>query len=220
MRKGIEEETQKKVGEMNILLILLGSVVMLDFFLIPFLFSAIRKDGGFHILMSTLHKVFLLTLVFVIVVVFHRYNDVRLIQSIATIAIVLFVFNKTLEINDYLFRFFRPEECSSDGMSEDSTELMKLVIEDMMEQNKKPMSQRFKSMVNNFKTNLGQDFSVLFMLITDDKTMKEGYVEIHKMMGNDRSFANMSNKDMLFMTKNRIQVDIMSILLVLIIFFN
>jgi len=119
----------------------------------------------------------------------------------------LFILNKTLEINEYLFKTVNPDDYSLEGMTEEGKRGMQDVFENMRKQNERTMSQRIVEMNRNFRSNFGYDLSIIYMVVTNNKKMQGELSEIHKIMGNDTAFNDMKMVDMLSMVTNRIQVD-------------
>ena len=199
---------------MNALLTIIAALAILDLGVVPMLLSHIRQTGGFHYLVSTSHKLAFLLLVFATGFILLGSGTHSLLFQLGFSVTLLFLFNQTFEINDYILKTFEPEKYTLDGMTEEGKQMMGLVFEDMRNQNKKPLGQRVNEMLGNFITNVSQDVSVLFMVVTNDQSAKESFTELHKMMGNDTKFKSMTNGELFFMVKNRILVDVVALVFV------
>lgn len=111
---------------------------------------------------------------------------------------------------------FQPEKYPLEGLTDEGKKMMEFVFEDMNSQNNKSFGQRFSEMSANFTTNLFQDLAVIFMVVTNNQTMKNTYTELHSMLGTTERFSAMSNKELFFMIKNRLVID--TVILAFVIF--
>jgi hypothetical protein len=204
---------------MNTLILIIGTLSLIDLLATPMLLSVIRKSGGFHYLVTTLHKSLFMVLVLVAGIVMMGNGTLDVISQIAFCASFLFLFNMTFEINDFFFKTFDGSKYSLDGMTDQGKQMMSEVFVDMEKGNEKSTSVRFGEMVSNFVTNISQDFSVVSMVLTNDKPMKEAFNELHKVLGNDIKFSGMTKKELFFMVKNRVLIDGVVLLLVGLVFF-
>jgi len=93
------------------------------------------------------------------------------------------------------------------NMTEDGKKMMLNVMDNMKEQDRKPFTQKFVEMFNNFATNFSQDLAVVYMVLTNDEEIKASHREIHQIMGLDTGFSKMTMKQLFFMVKNRVLVD-------------
>ena len=193
---------------MKTLILITSILAILDLGIIPMLLSSVRKTGGFHYLIATMHKLLFMVLVLVSGFLLFGSEAHGLLFQLAFCVALLFIFNATFEFNDYMLKNFEPEKYSLEGMTEEGKELMQFVFEDMRNQNKKSLTARFNEMINNFITNVKQDVSVFLMVLTDNKAMKDSYIDIHKMMGNDVKFGSMTNRELFFVVKTRVAVDV------------
>lgn len=205
---------------MKTLTIILSVLAILDLGIVPVILSYVRKTGGFHYLVSTIHK--LVFMVLILFIGFFLLGSVAhgLIFQLVFCATLLFVFNSTFEINNYMFKSFEPDKYNLEDMTEEGKKMMKLVFEDMHNQNKKSMIKRFKEMIHNFSVNLTQDIFVIFMVVTNNKVMKDSYLELHKIMGNDVKFSNMKNKELFFLVQNRVAIDLSVVVFSVLVFSN
>lgn len=201
---------------MQILATIVLGLAILDLFATPFILSVIRKNGGFHYLISTLHKFVFLILIAVLSFVFYRNCNITgsnfiLMVKLVIPCVLVFSFVKTLELDDYFLRQFEPEKYDTNNISEEGRTLMLSVFEDMNNMNKKSFTQRFKGMSNNFLSNIMTDIEVVFMIVTSNTKAKNAYLELQKLLGYDTKFATKSIKDLIFLVKTRIIIDSLTI---------
>ena len=199
---------------MQLLTIILGFLAVTDLILTPVILSNIRKTGGFHYLISTLHKFVLFSFVAAITTLLFRNGNVSIpamnlhsFLSMILIGVLAFSFVKTFEIDDYFINKFEPSKYKTNDMTEEGKSLMQAVFEDMRSQNEKTFFERFSNMVSNFVTNISQDIDVVLMVLTNNTKTKDAYSELHKILGNDVKFAAMTNKDLFFLVKTRVVMD-------------
>ncbi len=199
---------------MKTLIFLIGFLAVLDLCIIPFLLLYIKKTGGFHYLLTNFHKVVFLVLIFATGLMFFGNTTQNLLIELVFCASLLFVFNLTFEINSYLLTTFDPSKYSLEGMTDEGKRMMECVFDNMRSQNQRTFAERFGEMSHNFIQNIMQDLNVVVMIVTNNVAMKESYNELHKIMGNDTKFSTMSIKDLFFMVKSRILVDIVALVFV------
>ena len=204
---------------MNTLILIIGTLSLIDLLATPMLLSIIRKSGGFHYLVTTLHKSLFMVLVLVAGTIMVRNESLNVITQVAFCVSFLFLFNMTFEINDYFFKTFDGSRYTLEGMTDEGKKMMSEVFVEMEQGNERSTSVRFGEMVKNFITNISQDFSVVSMVLTNDKPMKEAFNELHKVLGNDVKFSSMTKKELFFMVKNRVLIDGIILVLVGLVFF-
>jgi len=204
---------------MNTLILFIGTLSLIDLLVVPMLLSVIRKSGGFHYLMTTLHKSTFMVLVFLAGIVLLGNGVTSVAFQVAFCASFLFLFNVTFEINDYFLNVFDGSKYSLEGMTDEGKRMMGQVFEDMEKSNSKPFTARLGEMTDNFITNFSQDLSVMYMVVVNDKDMKGAFNELHKALGNDIKFSGMTKKELFFMVKNRIIIDVIVLALMGFAFF-
>lgn len=183
---------------------LIAGLLLTDVVATLFLLLYVRKTGAIHLFLSTLHKFLFLSLVTVAVL---KTGETNIYIKLFYVSVILLLFEQAFEVNDYLFKMFDPARFDLENLSPEARQLIEAVIEDFKYQNEKTLITRIRDMLHNFSVNFGQDLGVIFMLVTNNKSMKKSYVEIHAMMGNNIAFRNMSFMDLLFMLRNRVVVD-------------
>lgn len=198
---------------MQALTIVLGFLAILDLIFTPIVLSNIRKTGGFHYLISTLHKFVLFVLVSTVAFLFFRSGNANfLATNLVLVGTLAFLFVKTFEIDDYFLNQFEPNKYDTSNMTEEGKGMMQNVFEEMRSQNEKGFVERFANMVQNFLTNISQDIDVVIMTVTNNVKVKDAYTELHKMLGNDTKFSSMTVKNLFFLVKTRVVMDVAVVL--------
>lgn len=182
---------------------LLIIIPIIDFFWTAFVLSHTRKTGGFHYLLSALHKLCIFIMISIATVMFQYQHGVVYPVSFVIVGILSFILIKTFELNDY-FLSSRNIEYNMESMTPEGREMMQLVLEDIKSQSERTFFEKIKSIINNHVISVLQDIDVLIMLITDNEATKSIYKELHKILGNNSQFSSMTNIDLIFLVKSRI----------------
>jgi len=192
---------------MKTLIFAITFLSIMDLVATPFLLVHIRKTGEFQYLVSTLHKFIFLALVLTSGLTTVRNDSQGMLFQIVFCGAFLFLLNLTFELNVYFNRRMDATKYNLQNMTEDGKKMMLNVMDNMKEQDRKPFTQKFVEMFNNFATNFSQDLAVVYMVLTNDEEIKASHREIHQIMGLDTGFSKMTMKQLFFMVKNRVLVD-------------
>jgi len=204
---------------MNTLILIIGTLALIDLLATPMLLSVIRKNGGFHYLVTTLHKSAFMILVLAAGIMLLGNGVTNVVFQVAFCDSFLFLFNTTFEINDYFLKVFDSSKYSLDGMTEQGRDMMSAVFADMEKNNSKSFVVRFGEMTRNFITNISQDLGVVYMVVVNDKAMKGAFEELHRVLGNDIRLSGMTKRELFFLVKNRVIVDLVVLALMGLVFF-
>lgn len=192
---------------MKTLVFVVGILAVLDLVITPVMLSNIRKTGGFHYLVTTFHKFFFLVLILGSGIFAIRNDVPNMLFQLVFSASFLFILNATFEINDHLINKPNPDNYNLDGMTEEGKKAMNVVFEHMNRMPGRSFTDKLFEMANSFLNNMQCDLGVVYMLLTNNKEMKQSYEDLHTAMGNATLFSSMSMRELLLMVKSRILVD-------------
>lgn len=203
----------------TLLLIILG-LVIIDLLVIPKLLSIIQENGGFHYLVSTLHKFTFMILVLSAGIIHLGDIAQSMLMLFIFCATFLFVFNLTFDFNTYVIKTFDSSRYNIDGMTDEGKRVMLLVFSDMEKANKKPIWVRLSEMKKEFMLGFNHDVNVMWMVLTRNTKMKEAYDELHKTLGDDIKFSKTTKRDLFYLVKDRVLVDVAVIIFILAMIFS
>ena len=203
----------------TLLLIILG-LVIIDLLVIPKLLSIIQENGVFHYLVSTLHKFTFMILVLSAGIIHLGDIAQSMLMLFIFCATFLFVFNLTFDFNTYVIKTFDSSRYNIDGMTDEGKRVMLLVFSDMEKANKKPIWVRLSEMKKEFMLGFNHDVNVMWMVLTRNTKMKEAYDELHKTLGDDIKFSKTTKRDLFYLVKDRVLVDVAVIIFILAMIFS